>query len=56
VTVACLPIFFIAIGSRVGRVLFLAYAVAYVSYLILDATQHDALPLFSTAMLYFVLR
>jgi cation:H+ antiporter len=55
VTVACLPVFFI--GYRISRwegALFLAYAAAYVLYLILDATQHAALPLFSAAMLYFV--
>jgi len=55
VTIACLPIFFI--GYRVSRwegALFLAYAVAYVAYLVLDATQHTALPLFRAAMLYFV--
>jgi cation:H+ antiporter len=56
VTVACLPIFFI--GGRISRwegALFLAYAAAYVLYLILDAARHDALPLFSSAMLYFVI-
>jgi cation:H+ antiporter len=54
-TVACLPIFFS--GYRISRwegVLFLAYAVAYVLYLILDAARRDALPLFSSALLYFV--
>jgi len=34
---------------------FISPAVAYVLYLILDATEHDALPVFSAAMLYFVL-
>ena len=55
VAVACLPIFFT--GFKVARWegwLFLAYYAIYVLYLILDATQHDALPLFSTAMLLFV--
>ncbi len=55
VAVACLPIFFT--GFKVARWegwLFLAYYAIYVLYLILDATQHDALPLFSTAMLVFV--
>lgn len=55
VAVACLPIFFT--GFRIARwegALFLAYYAAYVLYLILDATQHDALPLFSSAMLLFV--
>jgi cation:H+ antiporter len=56
VTVACLPIFFI--GYRISRwegAFFLGYAAAYVTYLILDATEHDALPVFSAAMLYFVI-
>ena len=56
VAVACLPIFFI--GYRISRwegVLFLAYAAAYILYLILDAAQHDALPFFSAAMFYFVI-
>jgi cation:H+ antiporter len=56
VTIACLPVFFI--GYRVSRwegALFLAYAAAYVVYLVLDATQHTALPLFRAAMLYFVI-
>jgi cation:H+ antiporter len=55
VAVACLPIFFT--GFKVARWegwLFLAYYAFYVLYLILDATQHDALPLYSTAMLIFV--
>jgi cation:H+ antiporter len=55
VAIACLPIFFT--GFRIARwegALFLAYYAAYVLYLILDATQHDALPLFSAAMLLFV--
>ncbi len=34
--------------------LFLAYYALYVLYLILVATQHDALPLFSSVMLLFV--
>jgi cation:H+ antiporter len=29
--------------------------VAYTAYLVLNATQHDALPMFSNAMLFFVL-
>ena len=55
VTVACLPIFFI--GYRISRwegALFLGYAAAYVTYLILGATQHPAQRLFGSAMLYFV--
>jgi cation:H+ antiporter len=55
VALACLPIFFT--GFRVARWegwLFLVYYASYVLYLILDASQHDALPLFSSVMLLFV--
>ena len=55
VAVACLPVFFTEFKvARWEGWLFLAYYAIYVLYLILDATQHDALPLFSTAMLIFV--
>jgi cation:H+ antiporter len=53
---ATLPIFFT--GFRIARwegALFLAYYLAYVLYLLLDATQHDALTTFSTAMAFFVI-
>jgi cation:H+ antiporter len=56
VAVACLPIFFT--GHLIARwegALFLGYYVAYVLYLVLDATDHDALPAYSLAMLAFVL-
>ncbi len=56
VAFACLPIFFF--GRRIARWeggLFLAYYIAYTLYLILDATQHDALPMFSAAMIEFVI-
>jgi cation:H+ antiporter len=56
VAVACLPIFFT--GRRIARaegLLFLGYYAAYVLYLALSASQHDALPPFSAAMLWFVL-
>ena len=56
VALACLPIF--AAGHLVARwegALFLVYYLAYVLYLVLAATQHAALPLFSTAMLGFAL-
>jgi len=55
VAIACLPIFFI--GYRISRregALFLCYAVAYVAYLILGATQHPAQRVFGSVMLYFV--
>lgn len=56
VAVACLPIF--SVGHMIARWeggLFLAYYVAYVAYLILAATAHDALPAFSWVMAVFVL-
>lgn len=56
VAVACLPIFFT--GYRIARwegLVFLGYYVAYTLYLILGATEHDALPVFSSIMLLFVL-
>ena len=56
VAVACLPIFFV--GYTIERwegALFLGYYVAYTAYLILAATEHDALPIFSSVMMYFVL-
>ena len=56
VAAACLPIFFT--GHRVARwegALFLAYYVAYTTYLVLAATRHDALGPFSAAVLWFAL-
>lgn len=55
VAVACLPIFFV--GYTIQRwegALFLGYYVAYTVYLVFDATGHDALPVFSQAMMGFV--
>ena len=56
VAFACLPIFFsgYTIARWEGLVFFGGY-IAYTAYLVLDATQHDALPMFSNAMLFFVL-
>lgn len=55
VAVACLPIFFVGYSiARWEGALFLGYYVAYTLYLILAATEHDALPEYSTAMMYFV--
>jgi cation:H+ antiporter len=54
--IACLPVFFS--GKTIERwegILFLGYYVAYTLYLFLAASQHDALPLFSATMLYFVI-
>jgi cation:H+ antiporter len=56
VALACLPIFFT--GHRIARWeggLFLAYYVAYTLFLVLDAQQHDAAPLFGSFMLAFAL-
>ncbi len=56
VAVACFPIFFT--GNRVSRrkgALFLGYYIAYTLYLILAATEHEALPRFSAVMLEFVI-
>lgn len=54
--IACLPIFFA--GYRISRwqgLLLLGYYVAYAAFLVLDATQHSALPVFSRVMLTFVI-
>ncbi len=56
VALACLPVFIS--GREIARWeggLFLGGYAAYVAYLILAAQQHDALPVFSGAMLSFVL-
>ena len=56
VAVALLPVVFT--GFRVARweaALFVAYYVAYVAYLLLDAAGHDVLPQFSGVMLLFVI-
>lgn len=56
VSLACLPIFLS--GREIARWeggVFLVYYIAYVSYMILSAQAHDALPQFSNAMLSFVL-
>lgn len=56
VMVACLPIFFT--GHLIARwegILFFVYYIVYTGYLILAAKQHDLLPLFNSAMVWFVL-
>ena len=56
VSLACLPIFLS--GREIARWeggVFLIYYIAYVSYMIMAAEVHDALPQFSNAMLSFVL-
>jgi len=54
--VACLPIFFTghAVLRWEGLVL-VGYYAAYLAFVVLDATRHDSLPLFSGFMLAFVL-
>ena len=56
VAFACLPAFMLRneIGRRRG-LMFLAFYVAYVAYLILGAQDHDSLDEFSAVMLSFVL-
>jgi cation:H+ antiporter len=56
VAVACLPIF--ARGARIERWeggVFFFYFVAYTTYVVLTAQEHAALPLFGTAMKWFVI-
>ena len=56
VSIACLPIFLS--GHQISRwegSLFLAYYVAFTAYLLLRATEHDALAPFSAAMAWFVI-
>lgn len=56
VAIACLPIFFTGnIIARWEGMLFLGYYVAYTAYLILDSTQHETLPIFSTVLIAFVI-
>lgn len=54
--VACLPVFFT--GHKISRWeggVFLGYYAAYTGYLILAAKEHDALPMFSMVMMWFVI-
>ena len=56
VAIACMPIF--ASGHHIARwegAMFVAYFVAYVGYLVLDATGHHALPAYSAVMATFAL-
>ena len=56
VALACLPVFFT--GRTIARwegAVFLLYYAAYAGFLVLAAQQHDALPAFSRAMMFFVL-
>ena len=56
VALVCLPIFFT--GGRISRwegALFIAYYAAYVTYLVLKTSQHNALPAFNWVVFYFAL-
>ncbi len=54
VAVVCLPVFFTGgIISRYEGLALLAYYAAYTAYLLLAASHHEALPLFSATMFYF---
>ena len=56
VALSCLPIFFTGgVISRQEGALLLGYYLAYTLYLILAASHHDALPVISSVMLYFIL-
>ncbi len=55
VAIACLPIFFTGLKiTRWEGALFLLYYAAYTAYLIFDATNNPALPVFSNVMLLFL--
>ncbi|MGP1449607.1 MAG: calcium/sodium antiporter [Wolinella sp.] len=55
VAFATLPIFFTGrIIDRWEGGIFLLYYIAYTTYLVLNATSHDLLPLFSQTILYFI--
>lgn len=56
VALLCLPIFFT--GNTIDRWegwAFLGFYVAYTAYLVLNALQHDALPLFNNVLINFIL-
>jgi cation:H+ antiporter len=56
VAVVCLPVFFSGgVIARWEGAIFLGYYGAYIIYLLLDATDHGALPAFRDAMLYFAI-
>ncbi|HEX2191498.1 MAG TPA: calcium/sodium antiporter [Longimicrobiaceae bacterium] len=55
VAVACLPVFAGQVMTRWEGLLFLTYYLAYTAYVVLAATDHDALPAYSGVMTGFVL-
>jgi cation:H+ antiporter len=55
VAIACFPIFFRGyVINRWNGAFFLSYYIAYTCYLVLGASNHDALPVFSKIMFEFV--
>lgn len=55
VSLACVPVFFAGMQiSRLEGGIFLLYYVAYVAFVVLDATDHAARPVFLRVMLAFV--
>ena len=55
VAIACLPIFWNGYSiMRWEGVIFLAYYAGYITYLVLDSSDHDATGQFGKAMMYFV--
>jgi cation:H+ antiporter len=55
VAIACFPIFLRGfVITRLNGLFFFAYYVAYTCYLILGATNHDSLPMFSKVMFEFI--
>lgn len=56
VAIACLPIFFTGnVITRWEGALFLGYYAAYTTYLILNAINHQGLPVFSRVVILFVI-
>ncbi|NEQ99819.1 MAG: calcium/sodium antiporter [Cyanothece sp. SIO2G6] len=56
VAIACLPIFFSGnVISRWEGIVFFAYYLAYIGYVVLDATEHDSLPVYSSVLAAFVI-
>lgn len=55
VAIACFPIFFTGFTiTRWNGLFFVSYYVAYTCYLIMGATNHDSLPMFSKVMFEFI--
>ena len=56
VAIACLPIFFTGnLISRREGFMFVTYYFFYTTYLVMDVTNHDSLPVFSTILLFVVI-